>query len=85
MSRSLQDIQTTIRAARDSVWVINDEIQKMQASGTLTTEQRNTIQRNVDHLHIVNSDPEITGSGEDISDLVSAITLGETTIANNPI
>lgn len=82
--KTLEQIQGTIRAARDSVWVVNNEIEKMQAAGSLSEQGRNNIQRNVDHLKLVVADSEITDSGEDISDLHTTITTGETTLADNP-
>jgi hypothetical protein len=75
--RTLEQIQGTIRAARDSVWVVTDEIQKLTERGELTTEGRGNIERNVGHLKLVVADPEITESGEDINDLLAAITAGE--------
>lgn len=76
--RTLEQIQGTIRAARDSVWVINNELQKLSESGSLTEQGRSNIQRNVDHLKLVVADSEISGSGENISDLHDAISAGET-------
>lgn len=73
-----EQIQKTIRAARDSVWVINNELQKISEGVSLTEEIRGNIERNVAHLKIVVSNSEISESGEDISDLHSAITAGET-------
>lgn len=75
--KTLEQIQGTIRAARDSVWVINDELQKLSEGGSLTEQGRGNIQRNVDHLKLVVADSEISGSGKDISDLHAAITAGE--------
>jgi hypothetical protein len=80
-AKTIEQIQSTIRAARDSVWVINEEIQKLSAGGSLTDDARGTIERNVGHLKIIVADAEIVGSGEDISDLQTAITSGETTLA----
>ena len=82
--RTLEQIQGTIRAARDSVWVISDEIEKLTTTGELTNDGRGNIERNVGHLKIVVSSTEITESGEDISDLHSAIAAGEQALANNP-
>lgn len=75
--RTLEQIQGTIGAARDSVWVINDELQKLPEGGFLTEQGRGNIQRNVDHLKLIVSNSEVLGSGEDISDLHAAITAGE--------
>lgn len=75
--RTQEQIDSTVRAARDSVWVINDEIQKMQDRGELTSEGRNNIQRNVAHLEIIMGDPDIVEKGGDLSDLVAAISAGK--------
>lgn len=73
-----QRVEGTIRAARDSVWVVNDSLEKMQAAGgTLSQELRGNIQRNVGHLELVMADPEISGSGQDLSDLTNAIAAGK--------
>ena len=72
-----EQIQNTIRAARDSVWVIEDTIQKLNEGATLTDELRDNIDRNVSHLKLVVSNPEIANSGEGISDLHAAIAAGE--------
>ncbi len=68
-----KEILQTISAARDSVWVIGDEILKEN------TNKNNiqTIQRNVAHLRIVMSGEHIIGSGEDLSDLTKAIEDGD--------
>ena len=68
-----QEILQTISAARDSVWVIGDEILKENT----TKENIQTIQRNVGHLRIVMSSEHVTGSGEDLSDLTKAIEDGD--------
>lgn len=67
-----QEIAQTISAARDSVWVINDEMSKENIS----KENVATVQRNVAHLNIVMSIEHVTGSGEDLSDLTTAIQDG---------
>jgi hypothetical protein len=72
-----QRVDGTVRAARDSVWVINDEIQKKADRGTLTEEGRGNIERNVAHLEIVMGDPQIVELGGDLSDLTAAITNGK--------
>lgn len=81
--RTLEQIQGTIRAARDSVWVISDEIQKLADGQPATTERKGNIERNVSHLKIIVADQEIIDSGEDISDLNAAITTGEAKLAEN--
>jgi len=68
-----QEILQTISAARDSVWVIGDEISKKN----ITKDNVHTVQRNVDHLKIVMSSEHVTGSEEDLSDLTAAIENGK--------
>ena len=70
-------VNGTVRAARDSVWVVNDEIQKKADRGELTPEGRGNIERNVAHLEIVMSDPNMVSLGGDLSDLTAAITNGK--------
>ena len=82
--RTLEQIQGTIRAARDSVWVISNEIEKLTPTGELTSDGRGNIERNVGHLKIVVSSTDVTESGEDISDLHNSIAAGEQALANNP-
>ena len=72
-----QEILQTISAARDSVWVIGDEILKENT----TKENIQTIQRNVGHLELVMSNEYVTGSGEDLSDLTDAIQDGNEFVA----
>lgn len=67
-----QEIAQTISAARDSVWVIGNEISKEN----ITKENVQTVQRNVSHLEIVMSREHVTGSEEDLSDLTAAIEDG---------
>ena len=81
---TLEKVKGTIRAARDSVWVVNNEIQKMQEAGSLSETGRNSIKRNVEHLKLVVVNPTVISSGEDIVDLQTAITNGEETLNNNP-
>jgi hypothetical protein len=82
--RTLEQLQQTIRAARDSVWVISDEIAKLSTRGELINEGRGNIERNVGHLKLVVADTEITESGEDIADLHASIAAGEQALENNP-
>lgn len=82
-ARTQEQIEGTVRAARDSVWVVNNEIQKKTDRGVLTDEGRGNIERNVAHLEIVMSDTEITGAGLDLSDLTAAINNGKAVLAEN--
>ena len=68
-----KQILQTISAARDSVWVIGDEILKENTN----KDNVQTIQRNVAHLRIVMRSEHITGSGENLSDLTKAIEDGD--------
>jgi hypothetical protein len=81
---TLEEIQGTVKAARDSVWVVNSEIDKLEVDGLTTTEDiRDAISRNVAHLKIITSKSEIVESGEDIADLISAIARGEAKLAED--
>jgi hypothetical protein len=83
MPRTLEEIQGTIKSARDSVWVIDNELEKLLNGQPATVEIRNSIDRNVSHLKLVVADQELIDSGEDISDLLSAITNGEDKLAED--
>lgn len=83
--RTQEQIENTVRIARDSVWVVNDEIQKKASrNGLLTEEGRGNIERNVAHLEIIMADAEITDSGLDLSDLTAAINNGKAVLAETP-
>lgn len=79
--KTLAQIQGTIRSARDSVWVITDEIEKLTAGASPNKNNKGNIERNVGHLKLVVADTEIVNSGEDIADLIAAIATGETKLA----
>ena len=81
--RTLEQIQGTIRAARDSVWVVEDTIQKLTDGATASEELKGNIERNVAHLKIVVADQEIIDSGETITDLQVAIVAGEAKLAED--
>jgi hypothetical protein len=82
-AKTLEQIQATIRAARDSVWVIADQIEKLAAGATPDTNIQGNIERNVSHLELVVADAEIANSGENISDLVAAIASGKEKLAED--
>lgn len=71
-----QKIESTIRAARDSVWVIEEEL-KLE---TFRNESLSLLRANVGHLEIVMADERISGSGQDLTDITSAITNGKQAI-----
>ena len=78
-----KQILGTINAALDSVWVINDEIEKLANGKEPSKEGKGNIERNVGHLKLVVANPEITGSGNDISALEAAIVTGEAKLAED--
>lgn len=72
-----QRVTNTVRAARDSVWVVNDELAKYAANNNvLTDEMKGNIERNVAHLELVVANPDVVSLGGDITDLTDAITAG---------
>lgn len=79
--RTLEQIQGTIRAAHDSVCVIEDTIQQLTDGKPANKERKGNIDRNVAHLKIIVADQEIVDSGENIADLVAAIATGEAKLA----
>jgi hypothetical protein len=81
--RTIEQIRGTIRSARDSVWVITDEIEKLDAGGTPNKNAKGNIDRNVSHLKLIVADQEIIESDEDISDLIEAIEVGEGKLAED--
>ena len=80
-SMTIEEIQGTLKAARDSVWVVNDSLEKLANGAAVTDDIKGNIDRNVSHLKLVVANPEIVNSGEDISDLNAAITAGEAKLA----
>ena len=80
---TLEEIQGTIRAARDSVWVITDSLEKLSNGETPSDSIKGNIERNVAHLKIVTSSSHVTNSGENIADLLNAIVVGEAKLAEN--
>lgn len=78
-----EEILSTIRAARDSVWVIENTIEKLTAGAEASEELHGDLDRNVSHLKLVVASQEIVDSGEDISDLEEAITTGEAKLAED--
>jgi hypothetical protein len=81
--KSIEGIRKTIQIAKDSVWVIESEIQKKTSSedGKLTKEGGISIQRNVEHLELVLSKQHIMESGEDLSELQNAVIAGKAALA----
>jgi hypothetical protein len=82
-ARTIEQIQATITAARDSVWVIDDSIIKLTAGSSPSLEIKGNLDRNVEHLKLVVADQEIIDSGENIVDLQQAILDGQAALAGN--
>jgi hypothetical protein len=80
---TIEQIQATIRSARDSVWVIESTIEQLTNGEPANSDRKGNIDRNVAHLKLVVGNPQISGSGEDISDLEAAIVVGEAKLAEN--
>ena len=82
-TRTPEQITQTITAAKDSVWVIENTIEKLTNGSTATQQLKGDIDRNVAHLKIVVADEEIANSGQDISELENGIALGEAKLAED--
>jgi hypothetical protein len=82
-NRTLEQIQRYIQVARDSVWVVEDSIQRITNGETPSNTLKGNIERNVSHLKLVISAQDVIDSGENISDLVAAIAAGEAKLAEN--
>ena len=80
--RTTDEVAAVFSAAGDSVTVINAEV----AKSSLTDEEKDTVQRNVDHLEIikaykkVDETTSIWGS-EDFTAIDAAITAGKAKLA----
>ena len=84
--QTLKEILGTIKAARDSVWVINDEIAKLAADMPANKERKGNIERNVGHLKLVVANKYVANTeftGDDIADLYQAITDGEAKLSED--
>lgn len=66
------DIESAIPVMRDSVWVIQSELLKDEHK-----EKKGVISRNVAHLKLMLENPQVTESGQDLSDITAAIEAGE--------
>lgn len=74
-------VNHAVTSARDSVKVINNEIQKKNTLGQLNKRSISNIERNVAHLEVVMADPNVVSLGGDLSDLTAAITNGKAALA----
>lgn len=82
-TRTPEQITQTITAAKDSVWVIENTIEKLTNGSTATQQLKGDIDRNVSHLKLIVADEEIANSGQDISELENGIDLGEAKLAED--
>ena len=78
-----QQVDQYVRAARDSVSVINEQLQELSDGAEPSTEIKGSIDRNVAHLKIVVAREEVAEHGGDIADLHAAITAGEAKLAES--
>lgn len=83
MARTIEEIRGIIKAAKDSVWVVEDAIQRLTDGATADKDLKDNIQRNVDHLKHIVADEEIVASGENLSELTAGIAAGEAKLAEN--
>ena len=80
--RATDEVAAVFSAAGDSVTVINAEV----AKSSLTDEEKDTVQRNVDHLELikaykkVDETTSIWGS-EDFTAIDAAVTAGKAKLA----
>jgi hypothetical protein len=78
---SPEEIEQTISAMRDSVFVINSKIQERP-----TKRSVRVIQRNVGHLELQMTNQYVIEFGDDLSDITGAIIAGnEFLVANSSL
>jgi hypothetical protein len=70
-SETAIDTTSAISAMRDSVWVIDSELQKEDYEG-----KKEVIARNVAHLELMMANLQISESNQDLSDVTAAIETG---------
>ena len=80
---TIEAIREIITAARDSVWVITDILQRLASGKPPYLHLKDELERNVDHLALVVASTEISESGENIQDLYDAISVGRAKLAEN--
>tara|TARA_R100001224_G_scaffold86969_1_gene56021 strand:- start:191 stop:439 length:249 start_codon:yes stop_codon:yes gene_type:complete len=79
MERTAEEVATIFKNAGDSVTVINN----LAALSSLTDEQKEEIDRNVQHLEIIKAYKKLDGTTsiwttEDFSEQDAAVVLGKT-------
>jgi hypothetical protein len=78
-----QQVEQNIRAARDSVTVINEQLQRLTDGAAASAEIKGNLERNVGHLEIVVARAEVAEHGGDIADLHAAVAAGKAKLAEN--
>ncbi len=80
--RTTDEVAAVFSAAGDSVTVINVEV----AKSSLTDEEKDTVQRNVDHLELIKAYKKVDGTtsiwgSEDFTAIDAAVTAGKAKLA----
>lgn len=78
-----QQVEQYVQAARDSVTVINEQLQRLTDGAAASAEIKGNIERNVGHLKIVVARAEVAEHGGDISDLQAAVAAGQAKLDEN--
>lgn len=73
------NVQKELAAMDDSVWAINDAIERNDPEYSPPV-----VERNVEHLEIMLTKPEIIDSGADLTVYTDAIEAGNEYLANPP-
>ena len=80
--RTTDEVAAVFSAAGDSVTVINAEV----AKSSLTDEEKDTVQHNVDHLELIKAYKKVDGTtsiwgSEDFTAIDAAVTAGKAKLA----
>jgi len=78
-------IDQMLKAAQDSVTVIDELTGRIENGEELTEDLNNEIQRNFRHLEIVTQDQRIIDSGKDLENLKQAIQRGKDVTIDVPL
>lgn len=78
-----EKVEHDLKAAADSVSVIEESIQKLEDGAEASAEIRGNIQRNVQHLKLVIDRKHVVDSGADVSSLQAAIELGDAKLSED--
>lgn len=78
-----EKVEHDLKAAADSVSVIEESIQKLEDGAEASKEIRSNIERNVQHLKLVIGRKHVVDSGADVSSLQAAIELGDAKLSED--